>query len=323
MDVRMPGMDGIEAVERIMETDPTPVVMLSAHTAKGADATVRALARGAVDFLHKPGSETDVDIDDLETELVRTVDAVAGAPTDALVVDTTDEERASAVADLADAVEGLREDPSTGGPTPSPDGPDRTGPTPTVVVGASTGGPKLVEGLLADLPADLGARVLVVQHMPPSFTGRMADHLDDVSEYRVAEASDGATVGPGECLVAKGDRHMVVTGQEGDRLRVAVTDDERVHSVRPAVDVTMESAADPAYGPLAAVVLTGMGVDGAAGTEAMKAAGATTIAQDEETSPVFSMPRNAIETGRVDRVLAPSAIPAAIREAVRRQEAHA
>jgi two-component system chemotaxis response regulator CheB len=322
MDVRMPGMDGIDAVEEIMRTNPTPVVMLSAHTAKGAEATIRALARGAVDFLHKPGTETDVDIDDLESELLATIEAVEGAPTEALIVDSDDESPAG------DAGVEPTEDADAERPT-EPAGEDAReveGHPPTVVVGASTGGPKVVQSVMAALPASLSARVVLVQHMPPSFTGRLADHLDDVSEYAVTEATDGGSVGPGEAVVAKGDHHLRVTGTAGDRLGVSLDRSERVHSIRPSIDVTMGSVAETVPGPLVGVVLTGMGRDGAAGIDAMKAAGAATIVQNEATSPVFSMPRNAIETGAVDHVLAPSFVPEAIAEAVRErqpEEAHA
>jgi two-component system chemotaxis response regulator CheB len=179
---------------------------------------------------------------------------------------------------------------------------------------------------MAALPASLSARVVLVQHMPPSFTGRLADHLDDVREYAVTEATDGGSVGPGEAVVAKGDHHLRVTGTAGDRLGVSLDRSERVHSIRPSIDVTMGSVAETVPGPLVGVVLTGMGRDGAAGIDAMKASGAATIVQNEATSPVFSMPRNAIETGAVDHVLAPSFVPEAIAEAVRErqpEEAHA
>jgi two-component system chemotaxis response regulator CheB len=318
MDVRMPGMDGIDAVEEIMRTNPTPVVMLSAHTAKGAEATIRALARGAVDFLHKPGTETDVDIDDLRSELLATIEAVDGAPTEALIVDADDPGATETASDGADA----SEEP----PTPDPDPHEGKRRPPTVVIGASTGGPKVLEGIMAALPASLSARVVLVQHMPPSFTGRLADHLDGVGEYDVSEAADGASVGPGEAVVAKGDHHLRVTADGGERLAVALDRSERVHSIRPSIDVTMASVAEAVTGPLVGVLLTGMGKDGAAGIEAMKAAGATTIVQNEATSPVFSMPRNAIETGAVDHVLAPSHVPDAVRDAVgqpQREEAHA
>jgi two-component system chemotaxis response regulator CheB len=173
---------------------------------------------------------------------------------------------------------------------------------PTVVIGSSTGGPTVVEQVLANLPLAADLRVLVVQHMPDGFTGRFAERLDARSEYEVREATDGARIGGGEALIAAGDYHMEVSNYRRGRLRVSLTQDAPVHNVRPAVDVTMKTAAATVDGPLVGVILTGMGEDGAAGVEAIAGAGGTTIAQDEATSAVFGMPKRAIETGHVDGV---------------------
>lgn len=275
MDVEMPGMDGIEAVERIMEGHPTPVLMLSAHTDENADVTFEALDRGAVDVFTKPGGEVSMEMSRLEDQLVALVEAVAEA-------------------DLSGR--------EAGSPTRQVEPAGSYVGNPTLVVGSSTGGPKVVERLLSELPREADFRVLVVQHMPEEFTGRFASRLDDRSEYDVREAADGDRIGGGEALVAAGGRHMVVSNYRAGRLRVKLTGEPPVNGVRPAVDVTMESAADVVDDPLVGVVLTGMGGDGAAGVRAVKAAGGTTLAQDEATSAVFGMPRRAIETGAVDAV---------------------
>ncbi|MFW5924146.1 MAG: chemotaxis-specific protein-glutamate methyltransferase CheB [archaeon] len=312
MDVVMPGMDGIEAVDRIMKRRPTPILMLSAHTKEGADATFEALSKGAVDFLAKPGGEVSVDIASLEDRLVETVEAVADADLTSTARERTAETAASVAGTAGtdpQAGTGRAETESPVTP-PEPTTSDQSIPAdrsfvdrPTVVIGASTGGPKIVERVLAGLPLDLDARVLVVQHMPGSFTDRLAARLDSVLEYDVSEASDGDRVEGGEVLVAKGGYHLEIAHYVNGRVRVRLTENERVHGVRPAIDVTMRTAADRIDDPLVGVVCTGMGKDGAAGIEAIEAAGGHTIAQDRATSPVFGIPRQAIATDAVHDVL--------------------
>jgi two-component system chemotaxis response regulator CheB len=278
MDVEMPEMDGIEAVERIMEAQPTPVLMLSAHTDDDADVTFQALDKGAVDFFTKPGGEVSMEMSRLEDQLVEMVTSVAR-------VDLTEETE-------------TRE-------SPPPDKPETRSfvENPTLLIGSSTGGPKMVERVLSELPLEAGFRVLIVQHMPGGFTDRFATRIDSRSPYDVREASDGDRVGDGEALVAAGGTHMVVSNYHSGRLRVKLTEDPPVNSVRPAVDMTMSSAAEVIDDPLIGVILTGMGEDGAAGIKSVKAVDGTTFAQDEETSAVFGMPKRAIETGYVDEVL--------------------
>jgi len=363
MDVEMPGMDGIEAVERIMDRAPAPILMLSAHTDSGADATLRALSSGAVDFLPKPGGDADATVAALEDEVVDRVRALARADTSSLAPTraaasarsvSARAERSgdggvaaeSAAADGATASE-TAEAPTAPGTTDAPAGTGTTGdptatdraatpPTPavdrfdvsrdvpesacegpfvdrpTVVIGASTGGPRVVERVVTGLPVDLDARILVVQHMPESFTGRFAARLDDLLPFDCREAEDGQRIRGGDLVVARGDRHMEVAHYTGGRLRLALTDDERIHGVRPAIDVTMLTAARRVTDPLVGVALTGMGKDGAAGIEAIKQAGGHTIAQDRATSPVFGIPRQAIATGCVDHVLPAEEIAAGV-----------
>jgi len=291
MDVEMPEMDGIEAVERIMSETPTPVLMLSAHTDENADVTFEALDAGAVDFFAKPGGEVSMEMSRLEDQLVDIVLSVAGA-------DVTGTSPGSG-ADSETATP-----PSTPAPTTEQYVDD-----PTLLVGSSTGGPKMVERVMSALPAAADFRVLIVQHMPDGFTERFAARIDDRSDYDVREAADGDRIGGGEALVAPGGKHLVVSNYRSGRLRVKLTEEPPVNSVRPAVDVTMESAAEVIDDPLVGVVLTGMGEDGAAGVEAVRAAGGRVIAQDEETSAVFGMPRRAIETGAVDDVLPIEDVP--------------
>lgn len=278
MDVEMPEMNGIEAVERIMETQPTPVLMLSAHTDENADVTFQALDKGAVDFFTKPGGEVSMEMSRLEDQLVEMVTSVASV--DLTQGTSTQDTKVDEQPDSRTYVE-----------------------NPTLLVGSSTGGPKMVERLLSELPPEAGFRVLVVQHMPDGFTERFATRIDSRSPYDVREATDGDRIGAGEALVAAGGKHMIVSNYHAGRLRVKLTEDPPVNSVRPAVDMTMSSAAEVIDDPLVGVILTGMGEDGAAGIKSVKAVGGRTIAQDEATSAVFGMPKRAIETGFVDEVL--------------------
>jgi len=291
MDVEMPRMNGIEAVEEIMATNPAPVVMLSAHTDDGAEATFEAMEKGAVDFLAKPGGEVSTEISAHGEALVETVRSAARA-------DPASAGDVGATGDVVEADHGYVANP-------------------TLVVGASTGGPRVVEKVLSDLPRNADLRVLVVQHMPEGFTERFAARLDRRSEYDVSEAEDGMRIGGGEAVVAKGDYHMEVTGYGNGRLRIGLQQADQRHGVRPAIDVTMETAAETVTGPLTGVVLTGMGKDGAAGIEAIKGAGGATLAQDEASSSVFGIPARAIETGSVDRVRSADEMGKAILDTIR------
>jgi len=294
MDVEMPEMNGIAAVDEIMDRCPTPVLMLSAHTDENADVTFEALDNGAVDFFTKPGGEVSMEMSRLKDQLVDMVLSVAEvdvtAPSRTAPTDTTQPSTTTGAAEYAD--------------------------DPTLIIGSSTGGPKMVESVLSELPLDADFRVLVVQHMPGGFTGRFAERLDARSEYAVSEATDGARIGGGEALIAAGDYHMEVTDYRAGKVKVGLTQDPPVNNVRPAVDVTMETAAATVTGPLVGVILTGMGEDGAAGIEAIHGAGGTTIAQDEATSAVFGMPKRAIETGCVDGVAPVDDVAAAILDAL-------
>ncbi len=291
MDVEMPGMGGLEAVERLMDETPTPVLMLSAHTAEGAEVTFEALERGAVDFFSKPGGEVSTGVSRESDRLVEAVRSVADADLDAATRDRREREAADSGTE------------STASTAASPSAPTASaevdGPL-TVVIGASTGGPNAVERVMSALPmAD--CRVVIVQHMPEAFTSRFADRLDEASAYDVREASDGARIGSGEALVARGGSHTRIDSYRSGRLRVKLDEDDS-QSVTPAADVTMRSAAETVDDPLVGVVLTGMGADAAEGIRAMADAGARTIAQSEDTCVIYGMPKRAVETGGVDEV---------------------
>ena len=305
MDFNMPGMTGADAVRLIMQQRPTPVVMFSAHTRQGARETFDALAAGAVDFLTKPDGEVSVDLSRIADELSRKLIAAAQARPRPAAPPPPRPPGASG------SFPALRASPGASSswsamPVTSPGGLPRL-----CVIGISTGGPAALSELVPALPPDLRLAVVVVQHMPARFTGALAERLDAVSRISVHEAQAGDRPLAGTVLIAPGDRHL----EFDDRGAIVLTDGPHVNGCRPAADVTMISAAR-VYGRRAlAVVMTGMGKDGAAGALAIKRADGKTLAQDQATSVIFGMPRAAIEAGVVDEVAALPDIAAWLRYA--------
>ena len=273
LDVEMPRMDGLTALRRIMREHPVPVVMLSSLTQRGAYTTIQALMRGAVDFVPKP--TTGVDIGAVADELIQKVKVAARSQ-------PADSDAAEAAAPEA-----------KGGVRPFHRG------DPLVVIGASTGGPRALQQVLSGLPSDFPAAVTIVQHMPPGFTQSLAQRLNECSPLIVQEAADGDRLAQGLALLAPGDFHL----RFRDAHRVALDHGPRRNHVRPAVDVTMESAAEQ-HGPtVIGVILTGMGSDGREGARRIKEAGGRVIAEHESTSVVYGMPRSVVEAGLADEVV--------------------
>jgi two-component system chemotaxis response regulator CheB len=301
MDFNMPGMTGADAVRLIMQQRPTPVVMFSAHTRQGARETFDALAAGAVDFLTKPDGEVSVDLSRIADELSRKLIAAAQARPRAAAPPPAP--RAS------DSLTGLR---AAGASSSWPAMPTSPGGLPRLcVIGISTGGPAALSELVPALPPDLRIAVVVVQHMPAHFTGALAERLDAVSRISVHEAQAGDRPLAGTVLIAPGDRHL----EFDDRGAIVLSDGPHVNGCRPAADVTMTSAAR-VYGRRSlAVVMTGMGKDGAAGALAIKRADGKTLAQDQATSVIYGMPKAAIDAGAIDEVAALADIAAWLRYA--------
>jgi two-component system chemotaxis response regulator CheB len=293
----MPGMTGAETVRQVMQQRPTPVVMFSAHTRQGAKETFDALAAGAVDFMTKPDGEVSVDLTKIADELVRKLVAAAQARPRAA--------NPPAPVRPASSSSGIRV-LTTAAAVTSP------GALPRVcVIGISTGGPAALSEIVPVLPPDLRVAIVVVQHMPAGFTGPLAERLDAASHVGVSEARTGDRPLPGTVLIAPGDRHL----EFDDRGVVTLTDGPQVNGCRPAADVTMISAAR-VYGRRAlAVVMTGMGRDGADGALAIKRAHGKTLAQDQATSVIYGMPKAAIDAGAIDEVAALGDIAAWLRYA--------
>ncbi|MEO8360937.1 MAG: chemotaxis response regulator protein-glutamate methylesterase [Vicinamibacteria bacterium] len=278
LDIEMPGMDGLTFLTRLMATDPIPVVICSARAGEDAAVAIEALARGAIDVLPKPRLAVKDFLSD----------------TSALLVDTV---RAAALS-------------KRGMAAARPARPVRTPPAGinkgiaaswAVAIGASTGGTEALAVVLSALPRDSPA-VLVVQHMPEGFTKAFANRLNGLAQMGVKEAEDGEPIRQGQVLLAPGNRHMTVV-RDGARFAVQIQTTPHVNRHRPSVDVLFRSVSETFGSRSVGVLLTGMGRDGAAGLLEMKIRGAQTIAQDESTSVVFGMPKEAILLGAAGRVL--------------------
>ncbi|MGZ3449488.1 MAG: protein-glutamate methylesterase/protein-glutamine glutaminase [Polyangiales bacterium] len=310
-DYNMPGLNGAEVVKRIMESDPIPIVMLSAHTTEGAQATVDALAAGADDVVAKPGGEVSMDLAKIASELTEKLLVAAKSRPQRFISTAVAPSREAAPAPMP-----IRK------PTPFPGAIPAAIAYPlvakiaerVVVIGSSTGGPSALDAVMRSLPPNPTFGIILVQHMGAALTSALATRLDGLGAFRVREAQDGDRVRVGVAVLAPGDRHLVLAGGGGLRM----TEEAPVHGVRPAVDVTMRSVASAFGGRAVGVVLTGMGRDGALGLGAIKAAGGRTIAQDQASSVVFGMPKAAIELGVVDEVAPLAGIGAAIARAVAR-----
>ena len=285
LDIEMPRMDGLSFLSKLMEHFPLPVVVVSSLTPHNSDTALRALALGAVDVIAKPGSSLAAS--DIGDALARAVRAASFARVTRRI------ESASVVAMAPrNAMAGL------------------IATNRIIALGASTGGTQALEHLLRQFPADAPGTV-IVQHMPEHFTMSFAKRLDSVCAMRVQEACDGDFVIPGLALIAPGGKHLIVQAS-GARWVARVKDGPRVHHQRPAVDVLFQSVARSAGRNAVAALLTGMGVDGAKGMLAMREAGGYTVAQDEATSVVYGMPREAVALNAAVDVLPLSDIAEAL-----------
>ena len=277
LDVEMPRMDGLEFLSRLMRLRPTPVVMVSTLTERGAEATLRALELGAVDFVAKPK--------------VGVADGLAR-----LAHDIVEKIR------IASRSRPRRLQPAPAAPSVANGAPlGRLSTEKVIVIGASTGGTEATRELLVHLPADAPA-VLVTQHMPPGFTASYAARLDSLRRIHVKEAQDGERVLPGHAYIAPGGLHLAVE-RSGSNYVARVRDGEPVNRHKPSVEVLFKSAASAIGRNAVGVMLTGMGADGARAMRELRDAGAWNVAQDEASCVVFGMPKEAIAAGAVHEVL--------------------
>jgi two-component system chemotaxis response regulator CheB len=288
LDVEMPRMDGITFLRKLMSQRPIPVVMCSSLTEEGSETLMQALEAGAVDIILKPKIGA---ADNLAESGTRIREAVKGAAVARLGQTRRLAAASGPTAKLtADAV------------LPPPSGRAMAKTTEMVAcIGASTGGTEALRVLLEQLPAN-SPGLVIVQHMPEKFTAAFAKRLNSLCEVEVKEAVHGDPVLRGHVLIAPGDKHLMLERQ-GARYHVAVREGPLVSRHRPSVDVLFRSAARSAGANAMGVIMTGMGDDGARGMNEMHEAGAYTVAQDEATSVVFGMPKEAIAHGGVDKVV--------------------
>jgi two-component system, chemotaxis family, protein-glutamate methylesterase/glutaminase len=284
LDIEMPRMDGLTFLKKLMSQHPIPVVICSSLTVDGAQSTLRALEYGAVDIVTKPRMGTKQFLEDSRTVLCEAVKAAGGARVRVLTPSHTVEPKLTADAILPAATHAMAETTEK-----------------VVVIGASTGGTEALKIVLESLPSDTPG-IVIVQHMPELFTRAFANRLDGLCNITVKEAETNDTVIRGRALIAPGNHHLLLK-RSGARYFVEVKDGPLVCRHRPSVDVLFRSAARYAGPNAVGIILTGMGDDGARGMLELKQAGAMTMAQDEATSVVFGMPKEAIKLNCVEKVL--------------------
>lgn len=283
LDVEMPKMDGISFLNKIMTLRPTPVVMVSSLTQKGADITLKALELGAIDFIGKPTLDLEKNMPLLADELI---DKVRAAAVSNVRAHSRKVEVKAAPPVQFDTTEAV------------------------VAMGASTGGVETLGRVLGALPPNAPG-IVIAQHMPAAFTKQFAERIDKSCAVNVSEAEQGRRIRPGSVFIAPGDRHLEVRRSGADYV-CQLTDEAPVSGHKPSVDVLFNSVAKACGAQAVGVILTGMGKDGADGLKRMRDAGCHTLGQDEASSLVYGMPKAAFEAGAVERQLPEDKIPSAI-----------
>lgn len=305
LDVEMPRMDGVTFLGNLMRLRPMPVVMVSTLTEQGADVTLRALENGAVDFVAKPKLDIADGLRGYAEDLANKVRMAARARVKPLERRPRKPQPAAGVeqkytADVILKGGGARHFRTT----------DRI-----IGIGASTGGTEAIKDLLADLPMDIQAGIVISQHIPAAFSAPFAQRVDKVTQLAVCQASEGQQILPGHVYIAPGDRHLLVQ-RDGARYVCRLNDGPPVNRHKPSVDVMLRSLVQNAGPNAIGVMLTGMGDDGAAGMGELKSVGAPVIVQDEKSSVVWGMPGEVVKRGFADEVLPLTRIAARLREIV-------
>lgn len=286
LDVKMPVMDGLKALSKILADRPVPVLMLSSLTGEGAETTIRALELGAVDFIDKSSVSSSMDIVSIAPMLLGKLRAIGNVS----------QEKISLTRNLLETREYLS--PAVPKAAPAGEAP----PYDLIAIGSSTGGPSCLQALLLPLPKNYPYPIAIVQHMPVGFTRSLAERLNTICSVEVREAAEGDELCPGRAVIAPAGQHLLVRKADG-RLICHLSDEPKHALHRPSVDVLFASVVKAVGKRAAGILLTGMGKDGAKGLLAMRQAGCETIAQDEKTSVVWGMPRAAVEIGAAGSVL--------------------
>ncbi len=286
MDIEMPVMDGITAVRRIMESTPTPVLIFSSLATEGAKATFDALDAGAVDFLPKRIEDISNDRETAKRQLCARVRLIGARGLGHKQV---------LPARMA-ARRAVQQQPKVAAPV-------RRGKYKLLAIGTSTGGPVALQQVLTRLPATFPLPIVLIQHMPATFTPAFAERLNKLSAINVKEAVDGDLLRVGTALLAPGGKQLVLESR-GAQAVVRIRESEPGQTYRPSVDTTFASAAQLFGADVLALVLTGMGADGREGARRLKQQGATVWAQDEASSVIYGMPAAIAEAGLADRILA-------------------
>jgi two-component system chemotaxis response regulator CheB len=287
LDIEMPKVDGLTFLDKLMKARPTPVIMISTLTEKGADATIRSLELGAIDFIAKPKLDVARGIGEYQQEIVEKIRVAAKT-------------KPRARSKAASEVKAI---------------PVQYSGTETIVgIGASTGGTEAIRQVLEQLSPAFPATV-ITQHMPPNFTKSFAERLNNLCRISVHEARDGERILPGNAYIAPGDKHMQII-RSGADYRIKLNDGPLVSGHKPAVDVMFESLAKVVGKNTIATILTGMGKDGAKGLLALREAGAITMAQDEASCVVYGMPRAALELGATKHIIPLDKMSKALSKAV-------
>jgi two-component system chemotaxis response regulator CheB len=293
MDIEMPRLDGLQALEQIMKEMPRPVVMLSAAgSERGNKMTLRALDRGAIEFVRKPSGPISIDLLAVREELISALNAARSVN-----------------------MAGVRTSPGPAAQFAPDQGAKKSivSATRVVAIAASTGGPRALGEIIPHLPENLGAAVMIVQHMPREFTRTLSQRLDVMSALGVSEAQDGEPLRENHVYIAPGGYHMRVSGDAGNAT-VRLDTSPTIWGVRPAADPLFASVAESFGAAAIGVILTGMGRDGAEGLGKIRGAGGVGVVQDRDSSIIYGMPQAALALAGADRIAAVQDMPRVIRD---------